>query len=308
MPAAMSTESAPKFSVIVAVYNDWGPLEECLRCLDGQQNARDVEVIIVDDGSVETASKSVRKAGTRLRLTIIRQPHAGISAARNAGLRHARGSVLVFTDADCRFQPNSLVALDAVVSAFPQHSSFQLRLAGDDSTLVGRAEDLRLIALQDRMLQPTGCIRYLNTAGFAIRRSSVNAAEGLFNPAALRSEDTLLLVELIQRGELPFFVPEAVVQHAVSLPLLNCLAKDVRSAWQEGKTFEMIETKGIPVRMSHKERLTMLATTWRIAHRPSIGRTAWLVLVIRQSVQRIVTFCYRCLRIGAGQGVPGTAS
>lgn len=301
---AMSMERMPKFSVIVAVYNDWGPLEECLNCLDAQQNAADVEVIVVDDGSAEAAPESVRRAIKRSALNIVRQSHAGISAARNFGLHHAKGSVLVFTDADCRFHPNSLVALDGAVSARSEHDCFQLRLTGDDSTLVGRAEDLRLIALQNQTLQPSGCIRYLNTAGFAIRRSRVNLDKGLFHPAALRSEDTLLLAELIQRAELPFFVPQAVVQHAVSLPLWRCFGKDVRSAWQEGKTFEIIETKGVPVRMGHKERLSMLAATWRIARQPSIGRTAWCVLVARQSVQRLVTFIHRCLHIRAAQAVP----
>ena len=48
------------------------------------------------------------------------------------------------------------------------------------------------------MLQPDGRIRYLNTAGFAIRRTAVNVEEGLFDPVAIRAEDTLLLANLMK--------------------------------------------------------------------------------------------------------------
>ncbi len=299
---------APQFSLIVAVYNDWGPLEQCLRSLDQQTGRPEFEVIIVDDGSQEAAPESVRHRSGGYPLTIVRQSHAGIAAARNRGLRISRGSVLVFTDADCRFQTNCLAALGAAIVDFPQHNCFQLHLAGDCSNVVGRAEELRLTMLQNHTLQPDGCIRYLNTAGFAIRRPGVNIEVGLFDPVALRAEDTLLLVTLIQRGELPLFVADAIVQHAVSLSLIECFRKDVRAAWLEGRTYEIIAAKGVRVRMGQRERFGMLLSMWKTARQGSIGRAAWFVLVARQCLQRIVTFAYRCLRLGTSRHLPANAS
>jgi hypothetical protein len=69
------------------------------------------------------------------------------------------------------------------------------------------------------MLQPDGSIRYLNTAGFAIRRKGADVAAGLFEPVARRAEDTLLLANLMRRGQLPLFVPDAIVEHAIPLSL-----------------------------------------------------------------------------------------
>ncbi|MGO9087693.1 MAG: glycosyltransferase family 2 protein [Candidatus Sulfotelmatobacter sp.] len=296
------------FSIVIAVHNDWKPLEQCLGSLHQQTNAPGFEVIIVDDGSDEAAPESIRQWKGSYPLTIVRQPHAGIAAARNRGLQDARGSVFVFTDADCRLRANCLSALATALNDFPQHNYFQLRLTGDCSNLVGRAEELRLIALQNRMLQPNGRIRYLNTAGFAIRRVCVDIEAQLFNPVALRAEDTLLLVDLTQRGELPFFVADAIVQHAISMSLPACLRKDVRSAWLEGKTFQLIAAKGAHVRMSQKERLSMVSSMWKIAHQHSIGRSAWFVLVARQLLQRIVTFTYECLRIGSHAHAPTNAA
>lgn len=51
---------------------------------------------------------------------------------------------------------------------------------------MGRAEELRLRVFQEHMLLPDGRIRYLNTAGFAIRRARVKIEVGLFDPVALR--------------------------------------------------------------------------------------------------------------------------
>jgi glycosyltransferase involved in cell wall biosynthesis len=296
MPNHASRPATPQFSVIIAVFNDWGPLEGCLQSLDQQTGDPEVEVIIVDDGSVQKAPESIREWKSRYSLTLIEQSHTGIAAARNRGLQNVRGSVLVFTDADCRLHPNCLSLLaGAIVNS--KHDYFQLHLTGDRSNVVGQAEELRLMAIQNRMLQPDGCIRYLNTAGFAVRRARVDIQVGLFDPNALRSEDTLLLVDLIRRGELPLFVADAVVRHAISMSVIECLQKDLRSAWLDAKTFAMIEASGVQIRMSHKDRVDMLFTTWKMARESSINWGAWCVLVARQSLQRMVTFSYRCLLI-----------
>jgi glycosyltransferase involved in cell wall biosynthesis len=291
------TLGAPEFSIIIAVYNDWKLLADCLRSLSEQTNSPRIEVIIVDDGSHTPAPESIREWSRKFPLTVIREPHNGIPASRNRGIQNSAGSVLVFTDADCRLQPSCLSALASAIASDPDHSCFQLHLTGDSSGLTARAEELRLREIQSQTLQANGTIRYLNTAGFAIRRSKAVSQSELFHPAALRGEDTLLLVDFMQRGELPFFVADAIVRHVVSMSLVQCLRKDVRSAWLETKTFEMIEARGVQVRMSYYKRITMLISMWKTASRDSIGRAAWLVLVTRQSVQRIITVTHQCLRV-----------
>jgi hypothetical protein len=137
----------------------------------------------------------------------------------------------------------------------------------------------------------------LNTAAFAVRRGKLDAQEGLFDPAALRGEDTLLLANLIQRGDLPLFVPHATVQHAIPLTFIGGLRKDIRSAYLEGRTYDIIESKGVRVRMGNRERLRLLWSTWKVSGQDSIGRSAWFVLVARQSLQRVISLIYRLFRI-----------
>lgn len=285
----------PHLSVIIAVYNDWIALDSCLRSLTQQTGGSDFEVIVVDDGSNEPAPEKIRQRERELPLSIVRQSHAGISTARNHGIRLSRGSILLFTDADCRLQPNCLKALASTIAASPEHDYFQLRLVGDCSRLVGKTEHLRLTTLQEHMLRADGGMRYLNTAGFAIRRSSVPVDRRLFDPAALRGEDTLLLADLIQRGALPFFVADAIVQHEVPMSMLGCFRKDIQSAFLEGGTYALIASKGVRIRIGNRERLRMLRSLWKNSREPSIGRLAGLVLAMRQSLGRISSLVYGVL-------------
>lgn len=156
---------------------------------------------------------------------------------------------------------------------------------------------MRLLSFQSYMLQPDGSIRYLNTAGFAIRRERADISDGVFEPAALRAEDTLLLAHLIQDGELPLFVPNAVVEHAIPLSLMQCVQKDIQSVSLEDRAYGIIASKGVKIRISHRDRLSLLQSMWKVAGQASIGRSAWFVLVVRQSLQRMISVAYRCLRI-----------
>jgi glycosyltransferase involved in cell wall biosynthesis len=298
---SVSTAS-PLFSIIIGVCNDWAPLDHCLRSLAQQTNGPSFEVIIVDDGSREAAPESIRAWIGSYPLTIVTQSHAGISAARNHGVQNSSGSLLLFVDADCRLQAGCLAALQLRIANSPQHNYFQLHLIGDCSGLVGRAEQLRLITLQNHLLQPDGCIRYLNTAGFAIRRARVDIKTGIFDPEALRAEDTMLLANLIQGGQLPLFVVDAIVQHAPPLSLMGYLRKDIWSAFQEGRTYDVIASKGVKIRVTHRERFSMLLSMWKTSGERSIGRAAWFMVAARQGLRLMITYAYRCLRGGARAG------
>jgi glycosyltransferase involved in cell wall biosynthesis len=289
----------PRFSIVIPVYNDWIPLDQCLQYLARQTDAPSFEVIIVDDGSTETAPEFVTTSAHRYPLTVIRQRHEGIPSARNQGIRTAKGAVLLFMDADCRLRSNCLASLNSTISRSPQHDCFQLRLVGDRSSLVGRAEELRLITFQDHMLQPDGRIQYLNTAGFAMRRARADIEAGVFDPVALRAEDTLLLANLMQGGELPLFVPDAIVEHAIPLSLIECFRKDIRSVYLEGNAYDIIASRGVRIRVTHRERLRLLSAMWKTAGQQSIGRSAWFVLVVRQALQRTISSGYQFLRVGS---------
>lgn len=114
-------------SVILPVYNKIKYLPTTLPSLLSQ-TYRDFELIAVDDGSTDGSGDFLdRLAKTDARVKVIRQPNAGVSAARNAALDRASGDYVVFADADDTVCPDWLEVLtkeaetsgaDIVVSGF----------------------------------------------------------------------------------------------------------------------------------------------------------------------------------------------
>ena len=103
--------AVPRISVIIPVYN----IEACLsRCLDSllAQSFRDFEVLCVDDESPDGSAAVIREYQLRdPRIHLLPQAHAGVSEARNLGIRQARGEYLLFFDGDDWAEPDMLASL-----------------------------------------------------------------------------------------------------------------------------------------------------------------------------------------------------
>lgn len=91
-------------SVIVPVYNGERFLGEALHSIL-IQDYQPVEVIVVDDGSTD---HSAQLAETTPGVCVLREPHRGLAATLNRGVRRATGEFLAFLDADDRWLPGKL--------------------------------------------------------------------------------------------------------------------------------------------------------------------------------------------------------
>src|SRR5690349_12872905 len=75
-------------------------------------------VIVVDDGSTEPDTEAAL-AGLPQTVELVRQPNAGLSAARNAGLARATTAFQIVLDSDDRLMPGALTALKRPLAADP---------------------------------------------------------------------------------------------------------------------------------------------------------------------------------------------
>lgn len=102
----------PLISVIVPLYNAELHLEECLDSIL-RQTHRDLEIILVDDGSTDQSAEILAGYAARdPRITVVAGPAQGSAgAARNTGLEIATGTYLSFLDADDVFAPTMLEEL-----------------------------------------------------------------------------------------------------------------------------------------------------------------------------------------------------
>lgn len=90
----------PLVSIIIPVYNTEKYLQNCLKSVD-EQTYKNIEVILVDDGSVDTSGMICDNfCDKKDNWTVIHQKNRGLSAARNSGLKKAHGDYIDFVDSD----------------------------------------------------------------------------------------------------------------------------------------------------------------------------------------------------------------
>ena len=89
-----------KVTVVVPVYNVEKYLEECVRSLSAQ-TYRDIEILLVDDGSTDTSGALCDAlAAEDARIRVIHKENGGAAGARNLGISEASGEYILFLDSD----------------------------------------------------------------------------------------------------------------------------------------------------------------------------------------------------------------
>lgn len=102
----------PTVSVIVPIYNAEQYLKKTIELLINQTFFKRMQVVLINDGSVDGSLSICEDAAIRYNnIDIINQKNAGVSSARNAGLKVAKGKYIVFLDADDTFELNYIEKL-----------------------------------------------------------------------------------------------------------------------------------------------------------------------------------------------------
>ncbi|MDZ8239803.1 MAG: glycosyltransferase [Nostoc sp. ChiQUE01a] len=228
--ATTATSFLPMVSVVIPIYNGEADLPDLLNCLLSQTYPKDrVEYLLVDNNSSDRTFISLKTAAENCPITIRPLSENQIQssyAARNTGIRAARGEIIVFTDADCRPQPQWL---NALIQPFVNLEV--VIVAGEILALPGkslleqhadREETLSQKHTLGHSFRPYG-----QTANLAIRRIALEKA-GLFRPHLTTGGDAdicwRILAQNIGRLE---FAPSAIVQHRHRTTLL-----ELQSQWR----------------------------------------------------------------------------
>ena len=113
----LSTET-PLVSIVIPVYNVKDYLQTCIDSVLSQ-TYKNIEIIIVDDGSTDGSSLLCNQIKeTDSRVIVIHQENGGLSAARNSGIKIAKGDYITFIDSDDRVSLQYVeLLLDACLSS-----------------------------------------------------------------------------------------------------------------------------------------------------------------------------------------------
>ena len=181
--------ASPVVSVIVPVYNNERHAAAALRSVLAQ-TFHVWELLVVDDGSTDRTPDVLAQFAGEPRVTLMRQANAGPAAARNAGIRRARGEFVAFLDGDDEWLPAYLATLLALAERQPTAAVYYCSAQCMD----GDGRDLPQVAAA-RRVAPGDMYVTLLRANFLVpsavlaRRAALEEA-GLFDPSeALRSAE-----------------------------------------------------------------------------------------------------------------------
>lgn len=155
----------PCISVIVPVYRVEQYLPECIRSILAQTYPN-FELILVDDGSPDGCPALCDDAAQQdIRIRVIHQKNAGLSAARNAGIDAAHGTWIALVDSDDFIRPNMLeTLLQRVQADKAQLAVCDYSYAADDGTPLPHSPKIP----RDEVLSGNEAIARIASGGFTV--------------------------------------------------------------------------------------------------------------------------------------------
>jgi glycosyltransferase involved in cell wall biosynthesis len=209
-----------------------------------RQKVSDWELIVVDDGSTDGTRQALAPYADRL--TYLRQSNSGVSAARNAGVREARGRWVAFLDSDDEWTEEYLSAQVAHIQAFPDsvaHVANSVTVLPDGSR-TGHFAEIGLI----RRFQPEPILRVERPLGVilghahwflqaSIMRRDLLVKAGLFNTDLSIAEDLDVFARVSLEGPFTFCKEELVEIHRRQESIENLSARSVRRGINRYRSF-----------------------------------------------------------------------
>lgn len=184
-------------SIVIPVYNAQEYLSQCVDSVK-EQTFQDWEIILVDDGSTDSSPELCDQlALSDSRITVIHQPNAGTSAARNTGLDAASGTYVTFMDNDDWWTRSD--CLDIVHASLASRPVDLLCHMNCDANFDGAINNDEATDYADAVaaMSPQAAFRFLidhsllaSAVWAKIVRRDLIADHQIFFPSGMRNEDT----------------------------------------------------------------------------------------------------------------------
>ena len=187
-------------SVIVPIYNIMDCLEKCVTSIRNQ-TYRNLEIILVDDGSTDgTAVLVDRLGGQDERIQVFHKQNGGSSSARNLGLAHARGEYIGFVDSDDYISPKMY---EILISSIVQNHTKMAQISRDEiddegnrlpDVCIPPTEEIRITA-QDMLRE---LLMHRGDCSFCTRLTHRSLFTDRSFPQGRLNEDFSLLTDMLQ--------------------------------------------------------------------------------------------------------------
>lgn len=226
---------SPLVSVIVPIRNEADFISECLRSICANDYPRErVEILVVDgmsdDGTRETV-QALAAADGRIRL--LDNPERIVPHAMNAGIRAARGEVIVRVDGHATVSTDFIRQNVAALTEHPEAWCVGGPVETVNTTLVGRAIAAAMaspVGVGNAMFRLGNYEGYVDTLAFGAYRRWVFDRIGLFDEELVRNQDDELNLRIILAGGKIYMTPRIRTQYYPR----TSLRKLARQYWQYG--------------------------------------------------------------------------
>jgi glycosyltransferase involved in cell wall biosynthesis len=209
----LKLEPSPQISVVIPAYNASAYIAETLDSVFAQSRAG-FETIVVNDGSPDTLEFERALEPYRDKIVYLKQENRGPSAARNAGIRAARGELIAFLDSDDGWQPEYLAAQTEFLRQNPS-----LDLVYCDGIHVGEGELAGRNQMRGSPSRGAADFRALLTGectvltSLTLARTSAVLRAGLFDEAISYAEDYDLWLRMARQGSKIGYHPSILGWH-----------------------------------------------------------------------------------------------
>lgn len=217
--------SSPLISITVCVRNGVHWIDDCMAALSAQ-TYRPLEIIAVDDGSIDGSNELLQKWQTSegIPIQVLSQEPLGLSAGRNNALNIAKGEWVAITDIDCRPRPDWIEKMFASSEGMDAVTG---RVIFDEGrTSVSR---LRSRTIAWKYSSRSDKATLANGPCSMFRRENLISLGG-FDPSWYHAEDMEVSMIIKQSGGDIRYEPEAVVDHVAESHLKIFLQKRRRDA------------------------------------------------------------------------------
>ncbi|MDF0643632.1 MAG: glycosyltransferase [Nitrospira sp.] len=266
--------TVPTVSVVIPIYNCVEYLQQALTSALNQQGVG-IEILLVDSSTDDSCAAIARKSDARVRYTY--QESRGVSAARNLGIRQARGEFIAFLDADDEWLPDKLSMQVSALRKFPQAGLvFTDTMMFRDSTVIQAAMNRDMLKEWRRshvsdlpgwycgnlysQLLTQDC---MNTSSVLVRRKAVEE-QGLFDENFKVGEDYDLWLRIARSCPM-IFIDRVLCRYRVH--------NDGLSGGEDVRALRWLEAH-IAVREKHR-RMELVPAQHMELLRDILGRHAW---------------------------------
>jgi hypothetical protein len=147
---AAEAPASARISVVLAVRNGAHSVARAIACV-AAQTQRDIELIVVDDGSTDGTAAAIAASSASLScpVRVLRRDARGLAAAANDGAAHAQGRYLAFLEVDDTFAPERLARMSDAIARSTPLWGFSLVTRGDGVEAMREARRQRGLLAQE---------------------------------------------------------------------------------------------------------------------------------------------------------------